>query len=65
MSFKKIFSPYVIYYLTILILLYTPIAILVIFSFNEGSTLVFPLKGMTVKWYEELFKATSLLSDVE
>jgi spermidine/putrescine transport system permease protein len=37
----------------VLIFLYAPIAILVIFSFNKGSVPTFPLSGFTLHWYHE------------
>lgn len=52
---------YHIYYLVILALLYTPIVLLVVFSFNEGNTLAFPLKGFTFDWYAALLDAEDLL----
>jgi spermidine/putrescine transport system permease protein len=43
------------YFVLLLVLLYVPIAVLFVFSFNSGSTLVFPLKGFTLDWYNRLF----------
>ena len=34
--------------------LYLPILLLILFSFNDSLTLVFPLKGFTLRWYGEL-----------
>jgi spermidine/putrescine transport system permease protein len=34
-----------------LVLLYLPIAILFLFSFNAGTRLAFPLEGLTTEWY--------------
>lgn len=39
------------FYAGILILLYLPIGVLFLFSFNSGTTLSFPLKGLTLDWY--------------
>jgi spermidine/putrescine transport system permease protein len=41
--------------------LYLPILVLVLFSFNDSLTLVFPLKGFTLRWYGELFDSPELL----
>jgi spermidine/putrescine transport system permease protein len=41
--------------------LYTPLAVLILFSFNEGTTLMFPLKGLTLRWYREMLQAEELL----
>jgi spermidine/putrescine transport system permease protein len=42
-------------------LLYLPIGLLVIFSFNNSTYMVFPLKGFTLKWYSQLMGANELL----
>ncbi len=39
------------FYLAMLALLYLPIAILFVFSFNAGTRLAFPLEGFTTEWY--------------
>lgn len=39
----------------ILLLIYFPIAIVFVFSFNDGIYFIFPLKGFTVKWYLKVF----------
>lgn len=39
------------FYVVMLALLYLPIAILFVFSFNENTTLSFPLEGITLDWY--------------
>lgn len=55
---KKRFSS--IYIALILVFLFAPIAVLVFFSFNEGSsTSVFT--GFSLKWYAELFKNSEIL----
>jgi len=38
-------------YAGMLVLLYLPIAVLFVFSFNAGTTLSFPLEGFTLDWY--------------
>jgi spermidine/putrescine transport system permease protein len=45
--------------------LYLPIVILILFSFNDSTILVFPLKGFTVRWYQDLFQARELLDAVK
>jgi ABC-type Fe3+ transport system permease subunit len=39
------------YYAVLIALLYLPIAILVLFSFNANQVLAFPLQGFTWQWY--------------
>ncbi|MEA2651571.1 MAG: spermidine/putrescine transport system permease protein [Chloroflexota bacterium] len=50
------------FYVGILILLYLPIAILFIFSFNAGTTLSFPLEGLTFDWYASVFDNEAMLN---
>jgi spermidine/putrescine transport system permease protein len=57
-------SPGAIYYLAVCVLLYLPIFLLIIFSFNNATALVFPLKGFTFKWYGQLFGNRELLKAV-
>ena len=60
----KNFTAHTLYYLIILILLYTPLVLLIIFSFNEGTAVVFPMKGVTLDWYRALFEAKDLLQSM-
>jgi spermidine/putrescine transport system permease protein len=39
------------FYVLVIALLYLPIAILFVFSFNTGTTLSFPIEGLTFDWY--------------
>jgi spermidine/putrescine transport system permease protein len=48
-------------YLAMLLLLYFPIALLFLFSFSENTVLNFPLRGLTLDWYAEVFQDASLL----
>jgi spermidine/putrescine transport system permease protein len=48
-------------YGAMLALLYLPIAILLVFSFNAGSTLRFPLEGLTFDWYAAMLADDALL----
>jgi len=50
-----------IYFWIITILLYLPILLLVVFSFNDSTFLIFPLKAFTLKWYSQLMGADELL----
>ncbi|HEX7067241.1 MAG TPA: ABC transporter permease [Candidatus Limnocylindria bacterium] len=42
------------FYIGMLVLLYLPIAVLFVFSFGTGTTLSFPLSGLTLDWYAEV-----------
>jgi len=41
------------YFVVLLVLLYLPLAILFLFSINDNTILVFPLKGLTLQWYDK------------
>ena len=49
------------FYVAILAVLYLPIAILFVFSFNAGTTLSFPLEGLTLEWYGSVFDNSAML----
>ncbi|MGH6631154.1 MAG: ABC transporter permease, partial [Burkholderiales bacterium] len=49
------------YYLLLLVLLYLPIGVLTLFSFNEGVVLAFPLRGLTGHWYRDMFQNAELM----
>ena len=49
------------YYLLICFVLYLPILLLILFSFNDATALVFPLKGFTLKWYGQMLENAELL----
>lgn len=49
------------YYVAVITLLYLPLAVLFLFSFNAGTGLSFPLQGLTIQWYERLFDAPEVL----
>ena len=42
-----------VFFALVVVFLYAPIVILVIFSFNKGSVPTFPLTGFTLHWYHE------------
>lgn len=50
-----------VYFVLMAIFLYLPIVILIVFSFNDSTVLVFPLKGFTLEWYRQLGNARELL----
>lgn len=43
-----------IYIAACLVVLFAPIAVLVLFSFNAGTSLTMPFKGFSSRWYEEV-----------
>lgn len=54
--------PLPIYYLILLVLLYIPIGALFLFSINDGIALTFPLKGLTVHWYQDMLGNAELMT---
>lgn len=53
-----------IYYWLILAILFLPIFLLILFSFNDSIRLVFPLRGFTLRWFVELSKNPELIQAV-
>jgi spermidine/putrescine transport system permease protein len=49
---------YAIFYI---LFLYGPVLLLPVFSFNDSIFAAFPLKGFTVKWYEEMVENAALM----
>ena len=52
------------YFVAFTTILYLPILLLIIFSFNDSQALVFPLKGFTTKWYSAMLQSTELLKSL-
>ena len=50
-----------VYFVTLILLLYVPLAVLFLFSINAGISLTFPLEGFTLHWYQRLFDAPEIL----
>ena len=49
------------YYFGLIALLYLPLLILFLFSFNANTMLSFPLRGLTLEWYQKLLQAEPVL----
>jgi spermidine/putrescine transport system permease protein len=50
------------YYALLIVLLYLPLAILVLFSLNANQVLSFPLQGFTLDWYARALATPSALA---
>jgi spermidine/putrescine transport system permease protein len=50
------------FFVLVILFLYAPIAILLIFSFNNSAVPVFPLSGFTLHWYGEFLRNADLRS---
>ena len=53
--------PLTVYYFSLIVLLYLPIALLFLFSINASLSLSFPVKQLTFDWYRKLFDAEPVL----
>ncbi|MCA0257716.1 MAG: ABC transporter permease [Proteobacteria bacterium] len=47
-----------------LLFLYVPVAILILFSFNDSPVTSFPLSGFTLDWYRKVFANAALLNSL-
>lgn len=47
-----------------LLLLYVPLLVIALFSFNDSNLQGFPLSGFTLRWYGDLFQNANLLAAV-
>ncbi len=52
MRAARLFKTYALAYL---VFLYAPIILLPVFAFNDATIIAFPLKGITLKWFEAMF----------
>ncbi len=58
---RDFFSLQFIYYGLIVFLLYLPILVLIIFSFNNSAMIALPLKGFTLQWFKMALENRQLL----
>ena len=58
------FSAGFLYYALFIFILFLPIALLVIFAFNDSTKLAFPLRGFTTKHFAELVRNREVLQAV-
>jgi spermidine/putrescine transport system permease protein len=54
-----------VFFALVVVFLYAPIAILIVFSFNNSEIPSFPLSGFTLHWYHDFFANTDLRSALE
>jgi spermidine/putrescine transport system permease protein len=52
------------FFVLVLVFLYAPIVILIIFSFNNSQLPSFPLSGFTLRWYHEFLTNSALQSAI-
>lgn len=61
---RRVVSFGALYFGLFTLFMYLPIVLLILFSFNDSSTLTFPLKGFTLQWYAELAQSKELVAAV-
>ena len=49
------------YFVVLVVLLYMPLGVLLLFSFNAATSLSFPLQDLTLHWYQRLFDSPEVL----
>jgi spermidine/putrescine transport system permease protein len=54
-----------VFFALVILFLYTPIVILVVFSFNKASVPSFPLSGFTLRWYHDFLHNGSMRASLE
>lgn len=59
---RRYFSLGSLYFWLLVLFLYCPILLLLIFSFNDSTALRFPLDGFTLRWYEQMLASPPLLT---
>jgi spermidine/putrescine transport system permease protein len=50
------------YFAALVVFLYAPLVVLMIFAFNDDMTMAFPIKGFTTKWFEAGLTDSDLIS---
>jgi len=48
----------------VLLFLYVPVVVLIVFSFNDNPVTTLPLRGFTLGWYERLFANRDMLAAI-
>jgi spermidine/putrescine transport system permease protein len=49
------------YFGVLIVFLYAPLVVLVIFAFNDDTVMAFPIKGFTTKWFDQGLSDKSLI----
>ena len=57
---KRPNRPLMVYAVAFLAFLYLPVLFLPLFSFNDSQFIAFPLKGFTLRWYEQMIENETL-----
>ena len=54
-----------VFFVLVVVFLYAPIAILLIFSFNKSAVPTFPLSGFTLHWYRDFLANSEIRAALE
>ncbi|OFW77346.1 MAG: hypothetical protein A2Z48_04955 [Actinobacteria bacterium RBG_19FT_COMBO_70_19] len=54
----------VVFFVLLLVFLYAPIVILIVFSFNDRQLVSFPWQGFTLRWYRAFVENAALLASI-
>lgn len=49
------------YFILLVVVLYLPLGVLLLFSFNSGTSLSFPIQDLGLQWYQRLFGSPEVL----
>ena len=53
------------YFVLLAIFLYAPLAVMIIFAFNDSFVQTFPWSGFTTKWFHNAFSNTELIDSLK
>jgi spermidine/putrescine transport system permease protein len=54
----------IVFFISLLVFLYAPLVILVVFSFNDRELVSFPWEGFTLRWYHAFIRNSALLTSL-
>jgi len=57
---RRRLDPLLIYAIAFLVFIYVPVLLLPLFSFNDSQYVAFPMKGFTLRWYDQMIAAEQL-----
>ncbi len=61
---KDRFQPSYLYVIAVLLFIFAPVFVIIVFSFGKSPSLSFPIGGFTMKWYKELFANKLILTSI-
>jgi spermidine/putrescine transport system permease protein len=64
MTARRAPLPLLVYYFSLIAVLYLPIAVLFLFSVNSSTLFALPIRSLTFRWYEQLLQTQPVLNAV-